>query len=211
MCRLSCTPGPGRQGLSLKHIRYRLFFRSVKQRSWGIVYPRVGSSTVENVDIMKCLRGRTGALKSMVMFLFHFIFCVNCLIKTEELLMLKPLDFSLFHTWYFLRNVLGMKQWDLEQVLNHYCVWAESVAPTCLGALVTALLPQEERPHPASVLCFEPLIVSLDYVCLFWVLQSFSVLPVSWSPWNGMRGNFFHVGEQVLCKRLPRQRGESGF
>lgn len=36
-----------------------------------------------------------------------------------------------------------------------------------LGALVTAVLPQEERPHPVSVLCFKPFILSLDYACLF--------------------------------------------
>lgn len=190
------------------------FFKSVKQRSWGIIYQRVGSSTVEDVDIIKCLRGRTGALKSTVMFLFHIIVCVNCLIKTE-LLMLKPLD--LLCSTHEVEVILSGKCAGHEGVRSGtssepvLCLSRKRSSHLPLGALVTAVLPREERLHPVSVLCFKPFILSLDYVCLFWVLQSFSVLPLCWSPWSGMRGSFFPKGEQLLCERLPRQRGGSDF
>lgn len=50
-----------------------------------------------------------------------------------------------------------------------------------LSALVTALLPQEERPHPVTVLRFKPFILSLDCLlfltfaklfCFAYVLES---------------------------------------
>lgn len=41
------------------------------------------------------------------------------------------------------------------------------ISHVSLGVLLPAVLPQEERPHPVSVLCFKPFIVPLDYICLF--------------------------------------------
>lgn len=47
------------------------------------------------------------------------------------------------------------------------CLSRKHSSNTPLGALVIAVLPQEERPHPVSVLRFKAFILSLDYVCLF--------------------------------------------
>lgn len=208
----TCTSCPALLGQVDKTSVYSIpgrdyFFKSVKQRSWGITYQRVGSSTVEDVYIIKCLRGRTWVLKSTVMFLFHIIFCVNCLIQTE-LLMLKPLD--LLCSTHEVEVILSGKCAGHEGVRSGtsseplLCLSRKRRSHVPLCALVTAVLPREERPHPVSVLCFKPFILSLDYVCLFWVLQSFSVLPVCWSPWSGMRGELFPQRRATIVQKAAK-------
>lgn len=57
------------------------------------------------------------------------------------------------------------------------------------------------------MLCFKPFILSLGYVCFFWALQSFSVLPVSWNPWSGMKGRvFFSLKESKYCVKNCQDR-----
>lgn len=46
-----------------------------------------------------------------------------------------------------------MKEWDVEQVLSHYCVWAESVAPTCLWVLWSQQCCPRRKGHTLAV-CF---------------------------------------------------------
>lgn len=146
------------------------------------------------------------------MFLFRIILCVTCLIKTEEVLMLKPLDFLCSTSE--VEVILSGKRAGHEEVRSG----ASSEPPLYLSRKRISHVSQ--RPGPSSAapggeatLC-QCALLQAFYCALRLYLPFLSFAKLfcfAWSPWSEMSGSFFPKGEQVLCKRLPRHRDRSGF